>query len=410
MTRLPVSVALVMAAPFPALQGSQLLVRQLAEGLARRNHRVHVVAYGATRGALPAAVIVHRIPQVWGCGITASGPRIGKVALDLLLTMKLLAVVRREGVELLHAHNYEAAIASLVVGRMTGRPVVYHGHSAMADELPTYAATWLGRAVATRAGRWLDRQVPCRADYCIGVTPDLVEVLQRRGVDAAAVAWVPPIGRDLRQDVRAAGAGVGESGPTGVPTLLYAGNLDPYQNLEFLLESFSRVRAAHPVAHLLVVTHAEGRRYRRQARRLRQRGVSVVRVRSFPEARGLIARADIVLCPRTEPTGFPMKLLNYMAAGKPVVACAGSAKLLVHGVTGVIVPNDDVGAFAAALIGLLDDAAERRRIGAGARAAVETWCGSDAMLEQVEGIYRRVLAARDRSSEREAVAAQERWV
>ncbi len=400
-----VTVALVVAAPFPALQGSQVLVRQLAEGLARRGHRVHLVAYGAAPRTLPAAVTVHRLPRVWGCGVSASGPHPGKLLLDALLTAKLLRVVRTHGVDLLHAHNYEAAVASLIVGRLSGRPVVYHGHSAMAAELPTYFASRLGRAMGARLGRWLDRHVPCRADYCIGVTDELVELLRRRGVSADGVERVFPAGPEIVE--RGGAPGHAPPAPRR-PLLLYAGNLDAYQNLDFLLEGFALVRAVRPQATLLVVTHAEGRRYRRRVRALQHAGVRVVRVRSFPERRRLIASADVALCPRTETTGFPMKLLNYMAAGTPIVACAGSAKLLEHGRTGLVVPNGDAGAFAAAVVRLLDDARERRRLGAAARATVQTLCASSAMLDRVESVYLRVLRRGTVAEDRAAVARRER--
>lgn len=404
----PFTVALVMAAPFPALQGSQVLVRQLAEGLARRGHRVHLVAYGAASNVLPPDVMVHRLPRLWGCRTTASGPHPGKIILDVLLTAKLRGVVRREGVDVIHAHNYEGAIASLIVGRLTGRPVVYHGHSAMVDELPSYFSSLLARAVALHVGRWLDANVPRRADYCIGVTDDLVDVLRAQGVSPDGVKCVFPGSPEGEEMDTPAGAGFRmRLDERGGPILLYAGNLDGYQNLEFLLRSFARVRAERPDTRLFVVTHGEGRRYRSRSRELGAKSVSVLKVRSFPEAWALIEAADIAVCPRTEATGFPMKLLNYMAAGKAIVSCEGSAKLLRHGETALIVPNGDEAAFAAAIVRLLERADERQRLGDGARDAVRALCDWKIMVERVEGVYERVLAGRGAERGRRAVAPAE---
>ena len=407
MTGTPLTLALVMAAPFPALQGSQVLVRQLAEGLARRGHRVHLVAYSAESGAVKLNdIVVHRIPRLWGCRSTASGPHPGKVLLDVLLTAKLRNVVRRERVDVLHAHNYEGAIASLIVGRLTARPVVYHGHSAMADELPTYFSSSFARFLAVSVGRWLDGNVPRRADYCIGVTDDLVNLLLAQGVSADGVKCVIPGGSPEVEEVdgRAAADWRKGFGGNGGPILLYAGNLDGYQNLEFLLSSFARIRALRPDTCLLVVTHGEGRRYRRRARDLGREAVCVLKVRTFPEAWALIEAADIAVCPRTETTGFPMKLLNYMAAGKAIVACEGSAKVLRHGETAMVVPDGDEAAFAAAVLALLDHPAERERLGAGARRAVRDLCCWETMVDRVEGIYGRVLARRGAESGRRSVA------
>jgi 1,2-diacylglycerol 3-alpha-glucosyltransferase len=105
-------VALVIAGPYPALRGSQVLVSHLARGLGARGHDVRVVTYGERRGQRP-------------------GARPTRVLLDAVLVARLWRVARRARVDVIHAHNYEAAIAGLLVGRALGRPLVYHGHSAL---------------------------------------------------------------------------------------------------------------------------------------------------------------------------------------------------------------------------------------------------------------------------------------
>jgi len=119
-------IALAIAGPYPALRGSQVLVRHLTSGLATRGHEIHVVSHGALADERP-------------------GLHPGRLVRDLALILRLWRCVRREAVEIIHAHNYEAAIAGLLVARLTGRPLVYHGHNALAEELPTYFQSRLGR-------------------------------------------------------------------------------------------------------------------------------------------------------------------------------------------------------------------------------------------------------------------------
>ena len=57
---------------------------------------------------------------------------------------------------------------------------------------------------------------------------------------------------------------------------------------------------------------------------------------SFHELTHLIAAADVMVIPRGKCAGFPMKLLNYMAAEKPIVAMRGSAKILEDGKNGLV--------------------------------------------------------------------------
>ena len=353
-------VALVLAGPYPELRGSQVLVRQLADGLRGRGHEVHPVTYGATGPVTP-------------------GLRPGRLARDAALAYRLWRTVHEFSVDVIHAHNYEAAIAALIVGRLVGTPVVYHGHNALAEELPTYFRRAGARRLAAAVGRLLDATVPRRADFCIAVSEELGEILRRRGVAEAGLACIPPAAAPVRR-----GKGP-EGGPTG-DLVCYAGNLDGYQNLDFLLRSFARVRARVPGARLVVATHAVW-----PSSSAAGAGVEIVRAGSYDEVRALLDAAAVAVSTRTERSGFPMKLLNYMAAGKAIVALAGGAKGLRDGVTARIVPDGDEDAFAAAVAELLVDSAERRRLGTAARRVVEDPVAWDTVLDRIEAIYRRVV-------------------
>lgn len=366
-------IALVVAGPWPAMRGSQVLVAHLAAGLRDRGHVVDVVAWGRRLGR------------------RAGGLRPVRVLLDAWLVVRLLRHVRRAGVDVVHAHNYEGALAALLVRAITGRPVVYHGHSAMAAELPTYASSRVARRVLGRIGRALDRAVPRRADYCVAVTPELQRTLARGGVGPSALACIAPVGAPSELvPVDAAG----HAAATGGGLLVcYAGNLDGYQNLGFLLHVFARVRAAVPDARLELVTHADAQAHAaRLAAAGLGAGVEIAVVRSYDEVRRRLARAAVAVSPRAERTGFPMKLLNYMAAGKAIVACAGSAKGVRDGETARVVPDGDGAAFAEAVVALLRDPAERARLGRAAHAAVAAPGAWEGVLDRLESIYRQVLA------------------
>src|SRR5439155_7138630 len=270
-----------------------------------------------------------------------------------------------------------------VVARSTARPLVYHGHSALAEELPLYFTSRRVRRLAAQLGRLLDAQVPRRADFCIAVTDELGALLRRGGVTPAGLACIGPTGtpNDLGPPPRAGGDG---------GLVCYAGKLDGYQNLGFLLRAFARVRARVPGARLVLVTHADGRAAARLVEHAR--GVEVIHAGSYDEVRARLAAAAIAVCPRAERSGFPMKLLNYMAAGKAIVASAGSAKGLQDGCTGRVVPDDDEGAFADAIVALLGNRHERERLGRAARRAVESREAWDAVLDRIEAIYDHVTA------------------
>jgi glycosyltransferase involved in cell wall biosynthesis len=117
-----------------------------------------------------------------------------------------------------------------------------------------------------------------------------------------------------------------------------------------------------------------------------------------------LASADVLVNPRTICPGVPMKLLNYMASGAPIVTFDGSSRYLVDGRSGIVVPNEDVRSFAAGILGLLADPANAERVGREAQAFARkslSWGASAAMIERV---YDRVIGSQPRLPSAEPAA------
>ena len=91
--------------------------------------------------------------------------------------------------------------------------------------------------------------------------------------------------------------------------------------------------------------------------------------------------------PRAECDGLPVKLLNYMAASKPVVSFVAAAPGVQHRRTGWLVPNADATAFAEGILTVLDDPELADALGREARRYVEANCRWPAIAERVQAVY-----------------------
>ncbi|MDX9972951.1 MAG: glycosyltransferase family 4 protein [FCB group bacterium] len=361
-------IAMVGACPYPVPQGSQVLLKATAQALQRRGHDVRLVVYGYGLGEDDSGVSIRRAWRVPLAHRTAAGPSPLKPLLDLALAAELARVIRTEDISIVHAHNYEGLMVALAVGK---RPIVYHAHNAMADELPHY---FHGAAWAQDVGRRLDRNLPCRADRVIAPHAALADYLSASGCARERIDVIAPSVDGERFS------------PTDVedtlPAVLYSGNLDAYQNLGLLSEAMELVRQRLPEACLLVAT-ADRRKFP---------GVEKIPTPDFDSMRQALARDVVFACPRVSWSGYPMKLLNAMAAGKASVACRSAAHPLHDGVTGLVVQDNDAEAFADALLRLLKDPALRQTLGRAARTTALNAHHPDTIAACIEETYARAIA------------------
>lgn len=362
---------MVAACPYPVPQGSQVLVKATARALAGRGHEIHLVVYGYGTEDADEPFPVHRAANFPGARRTAAGPSFAKPFQDLALAAALRKVVRERRPDLVHAHNYEALAVAVWTGQ---RPVVYHAHNMLEDELPYYFG---GGAGARTAGRFLDGYLPSRADAVIALHRPQAERLAARGCRSDTLAVIPP-----PVDAEAFDLGAYD---TALPPVVYMGNFDAYQNLPLLQRAMEIVRKAEPAARLVLATAAKG---------ATPEGAERVDTPDLASLRAVLATDCVVACPRVSWSGYPMKLLNALAAGRPAVACRSAAHPLEDGVTGLVAPDDDAEAFAAALLRLLRDPALRRRLGLRARAAAVEHHAPDVIAQQIEALYEKVLAGR----------------
>ena len=390
------AVAMVAACPLPWPRGTPLRIAKTAEALAKRGNEVHVVTYHLGAGELAAPVHVHRTAALPTYRKTSPGPSLQKLVLaDPLLATKLHKLLRRRPIDLIHGHHYEGLLIGSAVAKLTTHPVVYDAHTLREDELGHYSLG-LPTRLKVGLGRRLDRLLPNLADHAIAVTSRIRQhLVEEAGLPPAGVTTVGN-GIDLLEDsVAATSLGVDRSEVRDAHTqrtLVFAGNLAPYQGIDLLLEAFARIARRRTDVRLLIVSKDSFSSYRPLAAQLGMLDrVDVVDV-EIPELFRMLASADVAANPRPLAPGVPVKILNYMLAGLPVVSFDGSTGgLLRHKETGWLIPGADVDAFADGVVKLLDRPSEAMKLGEAARQHVLSLGSWTDRAREIEQVYRRVL-------------------
>lgn len=298
---------------------------------------------------------------------------------------RLRALLARERVEVVNAHNPTGALYGVPAARLAGVPVVCRTE---------HSIHYPGRhsGVYAAAEPWLTRmsdRVVCVCEAVRDSHARRLPGLAGRFVSIAnGVPDAPPT--RLRDDVRR------ELGLTGDdPALLAIGGLRPPKSFDVLIEAFARVAARAPRARLLIA--GDGPLHDALAALAAARGVAD-RVRWLGarfDVSDLVEAADLYVV-SSQREGLSLSILEALRGGRAAVVtdAGGNAEAVRDGVNGRVVPVHDPAALAAAILDLLADPARRERFGAAARAAWARGYGAERMVRETEALYRAVLDGR----------------
>lgn len=372
----------VAALPFPSPQGTQGALRAMLDACAAVDgDDVHLLSYprptdapdesALGAGALDGRFTVHR-PRwprwmPFARASLRSGPSAQKLLLDVALALALRRLVTALRPEIVVAHHVEGCAAALAVG---ARPLVFIAHTELAPELPSYARASFA-PLLTRAGAALDGALVARADAVAAVAPGLaVRLHAATGVDVVTLALVWPVSAPTTIEERSAARhALGLAADAEV--VLYAGNLDRYQGVPLALEGLGKLARRRPAVRVLIATESPPAEL---AEAVRSAGLAalVVFSRLDTEAtrRRVHAAADVAVVPRAIDGGVPVKLLDALGRGVPVVAQRRALGGLALARCVSVCADDDADALAAALGAMLAAPIAAREVAQRGRAYV----------------------------------------
>jgi glycosyltransferase involved in cell wall biosynthesis len=362
----------------------------MAEALVERGHDVHVATYPRGDPAVPVSYRLHRAGSPRATLDTRPGPSLKKFFwFDPLLLKMVRRLLRQERFDVIHAHHYEGLIAALAArGSRRSLPIVYDAHTLLATELPHYRLYLPAKAIKA-FGSALDRKLPRRAEHVIAVSQRMQQWFCTHARVSGEQLSLIPNGVECIHFGSA--ERVAPARATDARVVAFAGNLAEYQGIGYLLAAFARLQESEHEVRLLLITESDSVRWMQRIQALNI-GAAVDFVQAeFADLPAHLQAADVLVNPRINCDGIPQKLLNYMAAGKPIVSFAGSAAVLQHERTGLIVADADVDALAAAIARMLRAPELGRELGRAAREHVIAAHSWEQVALRVEDVYTRVL-------------------
>lgn len=397
--------------------GDVVPVRNTFDGLAQNGHQIHVFELG--KRAITQISNIHKITQKKPVPLGITGKRPFFLAesavrrLQSILGLPYFAIIdslrfydalsnAMPAYDLCHEHNGLFSPASAWVCKRQNKPYVL---TFSAD--PILEAEYVNRPLTgfhKKAAEWMAKFTYEEADQilCVStpakkhlvdvwqVDPDKITVMANGvDIDLFGQAFDPA---PIREQW-----GLGNG-----PVISFVGGFQKWHGLDNLVDSFAEIVKTAPKARLFLVGDGP---YRAELdQKIAASGVQdkIVITGFLPQEQvpELLSAADITVLPYPQlPKDLwfsPLKLYEYMAAGKAVVASRSGqiAEVIQDGETGVLTEPGNVLELTNALKVLLNDEQERRRLAENGRNQALKYHSWTHYITKLERIYEKALQGR----------------
>ncbi len=356
----------ICAQPFFQWRGSPIRVGFDARALAESGFEVDLLTLPVGSDVQIPGVNIIRVMNPLGIRNVGIGPSLVKAFFNVLLFFKAAGMLRRCRYTAMHCVE-ETAVFGVVLARLAGIPVVYEKHSDPVSYRSGFFRNAVMKLYAALEG------FAVRNAAAVIATGEGLAAQARRSGGGAVIHSIPDIPSSLAEsDPGIAAATRTRLGCSGDDILvMYAGSFAGYQGVEIMFDAIPLVARRCAGVKFVIIGGS-----RDEIARLSERfatGPAAGRVvlpglvapDSLPD---YLAASDILLSPRLSGINTPLKLLDYLKAGRAIVATDTPAnRLILHDgmaeLTGV-----DAESFANGICRLATDSGRRRILaGEGAR-------------------------------------------
>lgn len=301
---------------------------------------------------------------------------------------------RGQRFDVVHTHSSKAGILGRLAASSEGVPGVFH--TVHGQAFHAYQSNWRNRFYI-----WAERLAARRSTHICAVAQAMIDQCVRAGVADREKYSVLYSGMQLGPFLSAErDVSLRESLgiPADAPVVGKIARLFELKGHDVLLNATPALVAANPAVRILLV--GDGLRHAELAEKARELGVAenvvfagLVPPKAVPR---YVAQMD-VLAHFSLREGLPRTVVQALAGGVPAAAfdLDGTPEVVHDGKTGLLCPPGDQEASTAALLRLLQNPAERRRLGERGRSLVRQQFDWRIMVDKLERLYQEKVAMQD---------------
>lgn len=374
--------------PFYEDRGTPISVRYLIEGLIRDGAQVDLVTYPSGEPIECPRLRIFRIPNLFRIKQVPIGFSYKKVLLDIVLTISVLWRLTQKSYDYIHAVE-EAVFVAILAGKLHRIPLIYDMQSSLPEQLSGH---FLFRIPFIQ--RWLqfcERWVIHRVDSVVCSAGLGAHV---RNIDSSVpvVEWrFPSLSTKVStEEVKKLGEKYNITSAS--PIVLYTGNFAPYQDLPLLIEAAFEINTCFPNIQFVFVggTESEGVSLSPKAKILHKQGALKFISRQPRTMMSLfLSMADVVVSPRMSAENLPLKIFDYLASGRPIVAIDSPTNRAVLASDRALLVGPSVSDLKEGILRLLKDREYAESLGKKAKTFAKEHNGWNAFMKLIYELYNR---------------------
>jgi glycosyltransferase involved in cell wall biosynthesis len=369
--------------PFYQERGTPIAVNLLLKAFSEKNYNVDVVTYHEGFDVEYPHIKFYRIPGISGVNNIRPGFSWKKIVCDFLMIFVIAKLVMKHKYHLIHAVE-ESVFFALFFRFSCGIPYVYDMDSSLTQQLldkkPFFKPfSIIFRLCESLAVRHASAVVPvCEAlyrsiqKYCPRRVVVLHDVSLLEGSEGSP-------SEELREKISLPGL-----------LVMYVGNLESYQGIDLLLDSFALVLKKTPHADLVIIggVPQDISTYQKKARDLTiEHKVHFLGPKPIEHLGGYLAQADIVVSPRLQGENTPMKLYSYLHSGKSLLATNLPTHTQVLNSRVAMLADPTPKAFSEAMVQLLGDPQRRSELGQAGKQLIEDCYSYASFRTKIFGLF-----------------------
>ncbi len=357
-----------------------LVLRVLSE---RKNTSVDLLVYNEGIDIKLPNISIYRIPNLRVLKKVRPGFSLKKVFCDLFMFAKAWMLIRKNKYEIIHAGE-ESVFIAMLFKFLYKIPYIYDLDSSIAQQL-IEKRPFL--KVFSPLFNWLEAKAIQGSAANLPVCNALADLCIRKGSRKTVTI------HDISQlkNPGAASKGILKK-ELNIKNciLLYVGNLEPYQGIDLLLESFKIASEKTDKIDLVIIGGLEEdiQFYKQKASNLNiGHRTHFIGPKPFDKLDEYLAEADLIACPRIRGVNTPMKIFPYLHSGRAVIATDLYTHNQILSKNEAYLARPDPEGFAEGIVKLVEDEKLRNRLGKNGQIFVEKNHTYPAHQQRLNGVY-----------------------